>query len=170
MRRYFIDLGLSNLLVRCVGNFEPGQDVELDNEQIAKVSRVFKMSFGMNRDQIDAVIGKSRVSPPRPSRCWIAALQYTAGIDPDGETYLCSPWSRNGYSIGNINRSRFKNIWGGSRHKEIALKLNAHLQNGDCNPLTCRHYYSNLAIDAFLAGILEPLPKGSIEHSYGRFI
>ena len=105
-----------------------------------------------------------------PTRCWICALQYTAGVDPDGEVYLCSPWSRKEYSIGNINQSSIRKIWGSNKHIEIATKLSDNLQSGKCSPLLCRHYYSNLAIDAFLAGSIEALSKMGIEKNYGRFI
>lgn len=169
---YFSRLGVDNILVRCVGNFEPGQDVELLPGQIERVSSIFKERLNMKDDQIIAVTGKSNCSDglPVPSRCWICALQYTAGVDPDGEVYLCSQWSRSGYSIGNINKRPLTDIWGSDRHKDVARRLNANLRHGRCDPLLCRHYYSNLAIDAFIEGAVSPLPKAGKETSYGRFI
>lgn len=169
---YFKGLGVDNILVRCVGNFEPGQDVELLPDQIEHVSLVFKNELRMTNDQIAAVTGCNPESEtlPIPSRCWICALQYTAGVDPDGEVYLCSPWSRKEYSVGNVNEVYLREIWGSDRHREIAQQLNSKLQSGECNPLLCRHYYSNLAIDAFIAGLIPALPKAGIEKGYGRFI
>ncbi|KKR75001.1 MAG: hypothetical protein UU18_C0015G0009 [Parcubacteria group bacterium GW2011_GWB2_40_8] len=61
-------------------------------------------------------------------------MQYTAGVDPDGEVYLCSPWSRKEYSIGNINQSSIRKIWGSNKHVEIAAKLSDNLQSGKCSP------------------------------------
>ena len=167
---YFKNIGLDNILIRCVGNFEPGQDVELLPEQINHLKNVFKNNLGMSDDQITVVTGSNPDILPMPSRCWICALQYTAGVDPDGETYLCSPWSRKEYSIGNINQSNLRDIWGSDRHKQVATMLNKNLRSGKCNPLLCRHYYSNLAIDAFVAGLIEALPKEEMEKGYGRFI
>ncbi|HRZ30525.1 MAG TPA: radical SAM protein [Candidatus Paceibacterota bacterium] len=168
---YFKGLGVDNILIRCVGNFEPGQDVELSGEQISRLAHVFRYGLRMSNDQIDAVTGRgTKELLPMPSRCWISALQYTAGVDPDGEVYLCSQWSRKDYSIGNINQADFPSIWGSTRHKEVAECLNAKLKSGQCHPLLCRHYYSNLAIDAFVEGLISSLPKGEQEKGYGRFI
>lgn len=170
MFNYFKSIGVDNILIRCVGNFEPGQDVELLPNQINHLTGVFKNDFGMSDDQVAAVTGTIPDVLPMPSRCWICALQYTAGVDPDGEVYLCSPWSRKEYSISNINRSDFRNIWGSDRHKQVAAMLNKNMRSGKCNPLLCRHYYSNLAIDAFIAGLIKALPKEEMEKGYGRFI
>jgi len=167
---YFKNIGVDNILIRCVGNFEPGQDVELLPEQINYLKDVFRNNLCMNDDQIAAVTGFNPDILPIPSRCWIYALQYTAGVDPDGETYLCSPWSHKEYSIGNINQSNLRDIWGSDRHKLVAATLNKNLRSGKCSPLLCRHYYSNLAIDAFIAGLIDALPKEEMEKGYGRFI
>lgn len=168
---YFKKLGVDNILIRCVGNFEPGQNVELTTEQIAQLVCIFRYSLRMTDDQINAVTGCGpKELLPVPSRCWICALQYTAGVDPDGEVYLCSPWSQKDYSIGNVNASSLREIWKSSRHKEVAEILNTKLKNGQCHPLLCRHYYSNLAIDAFVEGLIPPLPKDEMEKGYGRFI
>lgn len=168
---YFKGLGVDNILIRCVGNFEPGQDVELSREQIKQLSRIFRYGLRMSNDQIDAVTGQgAKEILPIPSRCWILALQYTAGVDPDGEVYLCSQWSQKDYSIGNINRNTFSSIWNSAKHNKVVECLNVKLRSGKCNPLLCRHYYSNLAIDAFIAGLIPPLPKGDVEKGYGRFI
>lgn len=170
MFNYFKSIGVDNILIRCVGNFEPWQNVELLPDQINHLTSVFKNNFGMSDDQVAAVTGTIPDVLPMPSRCWICALQYTAGVDPDGEVYLCSPWSRKEYSIGNINQSDSRNIWGSDKHKQVAAMLNKNLRSGKCNPLLCRHYYSNLAIDAFIAGLIKALPKEEMEKGYGRFI
>lgn len=169
MFNFFKNIGVENIMVRCVGNFEHGQDVELFPEQISYLIAVFK-EIGMSNDQIAAVTGCNSESVPIPSRCWICALQYTAGVDPDGEVYLCSPWSRKEYSIGNINQLDISEIWSSDKHKEVASNLNDNLRSGKCNPLLCRHYHSNLAIDAFVSGLIKELPKQDIEKSFGRFI
>ncbi|MEK7069571.1 MAG: radical SAM protein [Patescibacteria group bacterium] len=166
---YFKNIGVENILVRCVGNFEHGQDVELLPEQINYLIRAFK-EIGMNNDQVAAVTGCNSEPMPIPSKCWICALQYTAGVDPDGEVYLCSQWSKKEYSIGNINQLDICGIWGSEKHKETAKRLNDNLQNGKCNPLLCRHYHSNLAIDAFISKTATALPKADLEKGYGRFI
>lgn len=170
MYDYFLNLGVTNILLRCVGNFEENQDVELLPEQINELKDILVEELNLESAQIDAIIGKNKIKVPVPSRCWIATLNYTAGIDPDGEVYLCSPWSRKEYSIGNVNQNRFSDVWGGEQHFEVIEKLNTKLKNGECNPLTCRHYYSNLAIDAFINGTLHELPKEDIEKGFGRFI
>ena len=164
---YYKDLGVDNVLLRCVGNFEPDQDVELSTSQIVETNNILKTKLRLNEEQINGIIGKPKRFPPRPSRCWIAALQYTAGIDPDGEIYICSPWSQKDYSLGNVNNTKFSYIWGGERHIEVIYKLNENLILGRCNPLTCRHYYSNLAIDAYING---EISLKNQELNYVRFI
>jgi radical SAM protein with 4Fe4S-binding SPASM domain len=135
------------------------------------LAHIFQRDLKMSGDQINAVTGRGTGELlPMPSRCWISALQYTAGVDPDGEIYLCSPWSRKDYSIGNINRIDLPSIWGSKRHKEVAEILNAKLKSGQCHPLLCRHYYSNLAIDAFVEGLIPSLSNGDFEEGYRRFI
>jgi radical SAM protein with 4Fe4S-binding SPASM domain len=169
---YLRQLGVENILIRCVGNFEPKQNIELFPEQVNNLIPIFRNKIGMNEDQIMAVLGMRYNIGflPMPSRCWICALQYTAGVDPDGEVYLCSPWSRKEYSIGNVNELDIQRIWGSKRHKEVARMLNNNLRSGKCNPLLCRHYYSNLAIDSFISGDIQALPITNYEKGYGRFI
>lgn len=167
---YYSSLDVDSILLRCVGNFEPGQDVELSQSQNQELLTILSNKLHLPEEQIQAIIGKPSVTPPLPSRCWILALQYTAGIDPDGETYLCSPWSQREYSIGNSSKSSLKEIWGSQKHREIADVLNRKMLNNECNPLLCRHFYSNLAIDAYVEGSLEALPASKMEEMYGRFI
>lgn len=51
---YFKSIGVDNILIRCVGNFEPGQDVELLPEQINYLKNIFRNNLGMSDDQITA--------------------------------------------------------------------------------------------------------------------
>ena len=95
---------------------------------------------------------------------------YTAGIDLDGEVYLCSQYSFIKYSIGNVNEMELKRIWGSKKHLETIDRLNQKCVSGKCNILTCRHYYSNLAIDSFFGGFFKALSKDKLEENYGRFI
>jgi len=171
IKGYFESLGIENVLLRCVSNFEPNQDVELSPAENKELSDILSTNLNLPDEQVRAIVGnKTAQEIPLPSRCWIMALQYTAGIDPDGETYLCSPWSRKEYSIGNINDKRFRELWGSDQHHKVAEALNNNLRNNLCNPLSCRHYYSNLAIDAFVDGLIGDLPKNQIEEMYGYFI
>ncbi len=170
IREYFMKLDIPNILLRCAGNFEPNQDVELLRNQIKELKKILIAELKLGTEQIEAIIGEPTKKPPIPSRCWIAALKYTAGIDPDGEVYLCSPWSRKEYSIGNVNEKSFTKIWGSKKHASIIKELNKKLQQEECNPLLCRHYYSNLSIDAYINGILTALPKEQMKINYGRFI
>lgn len=170
IKEYFESLGVRNVLLRCVGNFEPGQDVELTDQQYEELIQTLNEGLHLPKEQIQAITGKAEYLPSVPSRCWIMALQYTAGIDPDGEVYLCSPWSQKEFSIGNVNERRFQNIWGSARHKSVAQKLSEKMQRGECNPLLCRHYYSNLSIDGYINGKIQPLIQDDIEDMYGRFI
>lgn len=165
---FYKRLQVDNILLRCVGNFEEGQDVELNGKQQLELGRILK-AMTLKKEQISSIIGKPIHLPPRPSRCWIAVLQYTAGIDPDGEVYICSPWSFKEYSIGNVNNEKFSKIWGSCRHQKVVEKLNFNLLHGMCNPLTCRHYYSNIAIDAYINGLTDFNPDTNI-NNYNRFI
>ncbi len=170
IKEYFESLGVENILLRCVGNFENGQDIELSPSQNETLIQILKTKMHLPKEQIQAIIGKNEQKLPIPSKCWVLALQYTAGIDPDGETYLCSPWSQKKYSIGNVNDNNFIDFWGKEKHRRVVETLNNKMKNNECNPLLCRHYYSNLAIDAFLQGIIKSLPKTKLEEIYGRFI
>ena len=168
--QYFLSLGVDNLLLRCVGNFELNQDVQLNSQQLIELNKLLTDNLKLEKEQINAILGIPDIKYPKASRCWIIALQYTAGIDPDGEVYLCSPWSRKEYSIGNVNNNRLFEIWGGRKHKEVAQKLNSNLQNNFCDQLTCRHFFSNLSIDLFLTGAINEIDGHTLENNYGRFI
>jgi radical SAM protein with 4Fe4S-binding SPASM domain len=168
---YFKGIGISNVLLRCVGNFEKNQDIELNQYQVNKLKDILNNSLNLDISQINMILGQPDIKNlPVPSKCWINILGYTAGIDPDGETYLCSPWSRKEFSIGNVNENSFSNIWGNDKHRETINSLNIKLKSGKCNPLKCRHYFSNLAIDAYIAGTLKSLPIKEISNNYGMFI
>lgn len=168
--QYFLSLGVENILLRCVGNFELNQDVQLNPFQLIELNKLLTDNFRLDTEQINTILGTPDIYYPKATRCWIVSLQYTAGIDPDGEVYLCSPWSRKEFSIGNVNKNRLVEIWGGKKHKEIAQKLNNNLQSNLCNQLTCRHFSSNLSIDLFLKGTIEESGKNTLEDNYGRFI
>lgn len=168
MKKYFDELKVDEILIRCVGNFEPGQDAELSKKQTDELKKIL-YSMKLSEDKINSVLGIRNKINKIPSRCWINTLQYAAGIDPDGEVYLCSPWSRGGYSIGNVNKKRFIDIWGSKRHQKIILKLNENLIIGRCNPLTCRHFYTNFLIDQFISGKIK-LPKVKKDSYLYRFI
>jgi len=168
---YFRGLGIKNVLLRCVGNFEPDQDVELRAEQYDELGAIFREDLGMSEDQISAVTGRNPVKPPIPSRCWMTALQFNAGIYPDGEVYICTLWAQKEFSIGNVNKERFSSLWGGERHRQVAQVLNRKLKEGICDPLRCRLYYSNLLVDKYVEGAHDLLPsKSSMDDCYGRFI
>lgn len=168
---YFRGLGIKNVLLRCVGNFEQDQDVELREEQYQELATIFRGELGMSEDQISAVTGRNPVKPPIPSRCWMTALQFNAGIYPDGEVYICTLWAQKEFSIGNVNKQRFSSLWGGEKHKEVARALNRKLQDGICDPLRCRLYYSNLLVDKYVEGARELVPpKSGMDDCYGRFI
>ena len=167
---YFYNLGITNILLRCVGNFEENQDVELYDNQKAELINILKGSLHLTDKQINGIVNANdNEGLPIPSRCWINALQYTAGIDPDGKVFLCSQWSREGFEIGNVNEKEFIDIWNSERHAQIVEKLNCKLKCGECSPLSCRHYYTNLAIDAYVMGMI-PALEGDLNQNYGRFI
>lgn len=169
MVAYLKKASIINILLRCVANFEKEQNVELDQKQKTKLRAILrKMDIPIS--QTNMILGISPGNIPVPKRCWINTLMYTAGIDPDGEVYLCSPYSFPKYSIGNVNKTDFKNLWHGKRHFEIIDFLNQKCISGECNILACRHYYSNLAIDAFIAGKIKPLNENELDANYGMFI
>jgi len=164
MVEYFKKLGLENILIRCVGNFEPEQDVELLPSQYDSFSSILKNDLKMTDSQIQAVTGKSPTSSPQiPSRCWMIGSGLNAGIYPDGNVCVCTLWSQKEHSIGNLNEKRFRDIWGSDKHKEIVQKLNEKLLTGQCDPLRCRLYYSNLLVDQYF----EQLRNADSHHIFG---
>ena len=166
---YLQGCNITNILLRCVANFERQQDVELTRAQKKELGYILR-EMKIPSEQVETVLGRHHAKIPVPSRCWINTLMYTAGIDPDGEVYLCSQYSFIEYSIGNVNEIDFKRIWESKKHLEVIDRLNQRCVSGKCDILTCRHYYSNLAIDSFISGFFKALPKDKLEENYGRFI
>lgn len=169
---YKKELNVSNVLLRCVGNFEPNQDVELLDFQKKELMTILLEELGLPFSQVKTIISGGEALEekiPIPSKCWINELQYCGGIDPDGEVYLCSLWSHYPYSIGNVNEKRFIDIWGSIEHRKAIELLESNLSSGKCNPLSCRHYYTNLAIDEYVRSNYPNL-SFDFDEDYCRFI
>jgi|GEM_PF-938196 radical SAM protein with 4Fe4S-binding SPASM domain len=93
-----------------------------------------------------------------------SAIKIGSGVffNYDGGVYLCQPDIGNKeLEIGNLNDSRFIDIWNSDRHHEIIARLNKRWGNGSCK--SCRSIAFNQAIDSHQSN---PVNINSIEVDY----
>lgn len=83
--------------------------------------------------------------------CNAILMRSNAFINYDGEVYLCQPLiGDTTYSLGNLNKQRFSEIWNSARHNEVIANLNEKFALGKCE--NCRAISYNVAIDGLLRG------------------
>ena len=84
--------------------------------------------------------------------CNAIAMRSNAFINYDGEVYLCQPLIGNKtYSLGNLNQTRFKDLWNAPNHSAIMARLHEKFAKGECE--NCRAISYNICIDELLQGI-----------------
>lgn len=82
--------------------------------------------------------------PESPAECKTSVLRGNAFINYDGGIYLCQPHiGDEAYSIGNVNKNRFRDAWNSTRHTEVIKLLNKQFSGGLCK--NCRSINFNKA-------------------------
>lgn len=143
------ELDLDTYHIRLVADFEPGQDVALSAKQRSHLAQI----LGPSADPLLQSLRKS-LSPQPIMRtdCQPYSLMegFNAIVETDGEVFLSIPSDGyREYSIGNVNRQRFRDIWGSQRHAEVVTRL----KNEKRPPVTKdRHHKLDLSINDFLNG------------------
>jgi len=90
--------------------------------------------------------GQSRV------HCDSIYIRSNAFVNYDGGVYLCQPDIGNKkLEVGNLNRSRFREIWNSSRHRDVVSILNDRWSSGEC--VNCRSIAYNMEITSLLDGV-----------------
>lgn len=154
MANLYQNLGLDKIRYSIVKNYESNQNNEIDERS---KSQVFHYLTTQNISEYVAknIVWGSELHAITPTKCWICELGMYGTLEPDGKVFCCSQWSNDdSVCIGNIHESSYLNIWKSQRHYEVLKELNNRCANGRCNPITCRHYSSNVAIELLLTGIL----------------
>lgn len=163
---YLKKLGLDDIALRCVNNFEVGktyrgralkpQNIELTYYEKNKLKEILTSETNLKQEVIRNITRKKsgiRNFPIIPTVCWNIVLGLIVNIDTDGETYLCNPkLGLKDYSIGNINSDNLKNIWESEKHYNIVTKTFLDFKKGKCEISKCRHYRVNQTIELFLRG------------------
>ncbi|EOI2961402.1 TPA: radical SAM protein [Campylobacter jejuni] len=81
--------------------------------------------------------------------CHSIMMRTNVFINYDGEVYLCQPLIGNlDYSIGNINKISFLEIWNSDKHKSVIEKLNCKFSSGACE--NCRAIAYNKALERLM--------------------
>ncbi|EAK9947405.1 radical SAM protein [Campylobacter lari] len=81
--------------------------------------------------------------------CHSIMMRTNVFINYDGEVYLCQPLIGDlNYSIGNINETRFLDLWNSDRHRHVIEKLNCKFSSGACE--NCRAIAYNRVLDGFI--------------------
>lgn len=84
--------------------------------------------------------------------CNAILMRSNAFINYDGEVYLCQPLiGDKNYSLGNLNKQSFAQLWNADRHNEVIARLNEKFALGYCE--NCRAISYNVAINGLLQGI-----------------
>lgn len=161
-------LGFDVVVIKLAGNFEQGQDVELDEKQKEEVKSILATSpfAALYAARIDAIAtSDNTVEIPLPEKCWVVELGLYLLVRSNGDLFPCvaSPFTREN-RMGNLYDYNLSEIWGSDAHQEIRSKLHRDMKNGKCKLTVCRHLRYNYAIQAALnspTSMRGPLPSGS---------
>lgn len=91
---------------------------------------------------------KSLAAPPVvTARCWANRGGLFACIDPNGNVFACTPTVGDlNYTIGNIHKHDFRQIWCGQSRQAIVEELDQRAYCGGC-PAECREHTLNAAVE-----------------------
>lgn len=137
------------IIVKLAGNFEEGQDCEL-NESQKKHVRLLIISTISNWDAnwIDGINTKDNSAKVTlPSECWLVRLGLYMLIRSNGDVFPCvaSPFTAEN-SIGNIYQRTLKSIWKSHTRQRIINKLNNDMRTNLCKLRVCRGLRYNFLI------------------------
>jgi radical SAM protein with 4Fe4S-binding SPASM domain len=138
-----------------------GKGVDLRAEELAEVKEILTEQytlFDLKNTNIDDLLRREihhyevvdyRTSfAEPPSGCTAIRIRGNAFINYDGGVYLCQPHIGNTrFCIGNVNETRFRDMWNSKQHLEVITRLNKEFAQGSCK--NCRSINFNKAADAF---------------------
>ncbi|RPE06718.1 radical SAM protein [Paenibacillus polymyxa] len=168
---FYKNLNTKYIFMRCVNNFEEGQDVELSSDQKFELEQLVRRKMNINEEYVDDFL-KSLLPPKEiqpASNCWTVMMGHNLLISTLGEVFIEVPYGANKeFCIGNINTQTMKEIWGSEQHLAVINKLNTQMKNLGCDLRMCRHHKYNKVMDSFLSGnTTEPKPeKFDLKHGY----
>ncbi len=139
---------LDSYHIRLVENFEPDQDVALNDHQIEELRVLAQHSHDPLLTQFSEFLLRRK---SQPVICPKFSLQFGLNgiIETNGDVFLSIPSDgQSQFSIGNINRNRLSNIWGSSKHKEVIKQLEALKIPVSKD----RHHKINMAINEHVTG------------------
>jgi MoaA/NifB/PqqE/SkfB family radical SAM enzyme len=148
MLEFARDLKLDTYHIRLVDNYEPGQDVALTPEQIDELKRLVRFA----NDPVLKSFGASlerRHEAPTACPCYSIREGINAIVETNGDVFLSIPSDGHRFSIGNVNQTRLRDLWGSPQHLEIIHRL----ENEFSAPVSKdRHHKIDLAIHEFETG------------------
>lgn len=152
--QFCIEVGFDVINVKLAGNFEPGQDLELAEEQKCSLRNLLLSSAacGVYPALLDAIATRDNtIEHTMPKRCWTIDLGLYALIRSNGDVYPCvvSPYS-GANRMGNVYEDALGNIWEGDGHRRIRTKLHQDMRTAICNLKVCRHFRYNLVIQEMM--------------------
>lgn len=172
-------VGVDGIGIRLVQDYNYGgtgpreDSLELTSSQKNRLVKIIYEKAHNDKllSQFARVISMQKTKPLTTTRCFSAIDGHFACIDPTGEVFLGNPEIGNQqFSIGNILKNSWKEIWNKPRHREIA-QLMDHMQiQGTCDNYLCRHVRANYGVDQYLAGQADANPQESIKDDLDAFL
>ncbi len=167
--------GMDSILLREIQNIETGfpstKVKTLSEDERQELMEILKPLSG--RTYVDRLI-KFEQAPPikASSSCFTASLGMLAVIDTDGDVYIGTPEvGEKRLVIGNINKTRFGEIWGGEKHQEIIKEVDNMQRDRRCLIDNCRHAPSHVAAEKYIKGEIEaPTISEVLSDPLGQFI
>jgi radical SAM protein with 4Fe4S-binding SPASM domain len=169
--------GFDNIHMRLVDDYENiGGFVLSDHERVefGETLAEFAQHRGLPglRDQLGMILGVDNKGASGEHRhCWTVSLGLNCWVLANGEVYACGPqWGRPEYQIGDLRHADLEEIWGGSRHQQVAALLTERMAASRCYATGCRHIKQSIAIDAMRAGTVAAPPQDEFAARHAWFL
>ncbi|WHX50781.1 radical SAM/SPASM domain-containing protein [Paenibacillus woosongensis] len=169
--KFYKEMGVEYIFMRCVNNFEEGQDVELSDLQKEELESLVRRKMDIGEEYVEDFL-KSLLPPKNmepASNCWTVKMGHNLLISTLGECSIEIPYgAKKEFCIGNVNNQSIKDIWGSEQHLEVINKLNHQMRNHGCDLRMCRHHKYNKIMDQYLNNeIGDPdMAKFDMKHGY----
>ncbi|MDQ0173381.1 radical SAM protein [Paenibacillus tundrae] len=170
---FYKELGVEYIFMRCVNNFEEGQDVELSELQKEELESLVRKKMDIGEEYVDdflkSLLPSKDIKPA--SNCWTVKMGHNILISTIGECSIEIPYgAKKEFCIGNINHNSLKEIWGSEQHLDVINKLNTQMQGLGCDLRMCRHHKYNKVMDAFLAGEVNAPDQSKFDMKHGYYL
>lgn len=152
--KFLYELDVDKIYYKNLKNYEDGRldDIALDDNDLLLLSSY--LNFNCSKSLVNFIknLASKKVDciMSEPVDCWANQIALSCIIDPNGEVYVCTPYVGNEkYSIGNIKKDSFDNIWNSKIHMRVIAELNENAINDIC-PEECRFHAYNRILDSYL--------------------